>query len=1329
MIWFVLQTICFIITKINAQTYICNNGYYLSSGVCTACPVNIWCKNDTYNLCPVGSTSPTLSYSITQCLCKAGYYRYNNECRKCGPGQYQTGVNATFCFTCGAGTYSTSYGATLASTCATCNTIACSSTQYENPPCTPTSNKVCSACIGQQCRRAEQIVVTPYNDVYTFTVPYGVTQLYTKMWGGGGGAKAAGAFWPQVTGNGGAGGYGECILTVTAGTSITISAGRAGRMAIYDNTGAQGQGATGGSKSELLANGVRWMTVGGGGGGGAARTSPGGFCGASGSTGLHGGSGGGGNANGLTCTGATITNNGGTCIIGTGLKGSGTPGVVNGTCNVPTTSAYVYSESYSTGGDGCNSGDKGTVYSIPWVLVNCGGGGAGYINTAVCGSLVSQTQTQNTNTALKTAFAPSGYSIMGQGGTTTVGSEEGVDGLVYVQYCIGQHVVGTVNSANGYVTCSCKAGYFYNGTACQTCPVGTYGATTELSVCQSCAAGTYGTTIGLTVCVSCSVGTYSVTVGASLSSVCTSCVAGKYSLTVGASLASVCTSCAAGTYSTQLGASLASACTNCAAGKYAINVGSSTCTGCVVGKYSITAGASLASVCTSCSIGMSATATGLSACTYCTGGTFANITGLSACYSCKTGSWSVEGATLCTGCTPLAQPAITTNTPTTDVMGFYVHAFPYTGNNTDYNFPRNVIADVLVIGGGGGAQKGGGGAGAVIYASNILFKSGQQYTFSVGAGGSGANGENSYIYGSGVSVTALGGGAGGVYGCGAGSTGASGGGAGSSNGACTGIGGSSSNLNVLYTFSNWFFGTSGGSGYGSSTTSWRNSGGGGGNGAAGVNAGSIPGNGGYGVHSVTWAGKTLSFAALFGSAYKTVAKLESDGLYYVGGGGGGGGWSVIGYGGWGGGGTAAQGLDGTGGGGGAISGSSNAGGRGGHGLILVRYSKCQSCPANQRPCGYGSAGCCYCTDSFPNTWSQWGSSACLPCPTNSVSYKGSCTGLQGYSLSYAGAVSLSTSQDIAISFPNTFYYYSTTGSSYWGYTSAYFMKANSGTFVISDGVPVVYNTNTNPVYIVSSLAFSACTGTCTGGQPHCAPGGTTKVCCGPGYYFKDGYSTECVACSANYFSPTGAATACTACAGGLFSDVNASACRSCTTTQTCTANQTRYCTSSTSNVCCGAGKYFPGGSTACVTCPAGFFTVDGSKDQCDSCSPGKYSLAGSSTCTNCPVGYFQDQEEQSACFLCNRGTYSTAIGADMCIDCPSGSACPGGSAINTCQGGATFSLQNQGTCTNCSTCLPGSYLSADCIVTQDSACVVCDQGVCKLTLTIREHCAAGIFSA
>jgi hypothetical protein len=246
--------------------------------------------------------------------------------------------------------------------------------------------------------------------------------------------------------------------------------------------------------------------------------------------------------------------------------------------------------------------------------------------------------------------------------------------------------------------------------------------------------------------------------------------------------------------------------------------------------------------------------------------------------------------------------SIATGGTVTTSGNYRIHTFTSTGTLT---VPATGIpnCEILVVGGGGGGGSdcgGGGGAGGVVYNSSFAVTSGS-YTATVGnGGGSNTNGSNSTF----SSLTAYGGGKGGIYLNGAGSSGGSGGGGNGTGAVGSGTSGQGNN---------------GGSGSGDYA--------GGGGGGAGAVGGSSPGS--------NYAGN-----GGIGAAYS----ISGTSTYY-GGGGGGGGMNSAGIGGTGGGGNgtirsaALPGYSGTAntGGGGGGSGRYDGGGTGGSGIIILRY--------------------------------------------------------------------------------------------------------------------------------------------------------------------------------------------------------------------------------------------------------------------------------------------------------------------------------------------------------------------------------------------------------
>lgn len=292
-----------------------------------------------------------------------------------------------------------------------------------------------------------------------------------------------------------------------------------------------------------------------------------------------------------------------------------------------------------------------------------------------------------------------------------------------------------------------------------------------------------------------------------------------------------------------------------------------------------------------------------------------------------------------------------------------VVSFTSTGAQT-WTCPSGVFGiEVLVVAGGGGGSSGGGGGGGVVYRPYYPVRPGTVYNLSVGAGGAGATTANS---GSGRSaggnstfdtITAYGGGYGGINdGSGAGGSGGSGGGGGATSTVVTPGGAGTAGQ-----------GFSGGTVTSANYASPYPAAGGGGAGG--------PGEGPAYVYQNTSSNITTITTA----TYTNYGGRGGPGVFYnisgqeraYGGGGGGGVWSGGNHGAGGSGvggsaisGQSLNGIANTGGGGGGNA-SGVAAGAGGSGIVIIRYNTTDSLGATQGAIrlnttlptgsGYGSA--------------------------------------------------------------------------------------------------------------------------------------------------------------------------------------------------------------------------------------------------------------------------------------------------------------------------------------------------------------------------------------
>jgi hypothetical protein len=244
-------------------------------------------------------------------------------------------------------------------------------------------------------------LLTPLNktkNVYSYTgsdqflvIPAGVTWIFLKLWGAGGGAGRRGGWeWGS---DGGGGGHTRGLFPVTPGETLLIKVGRGGTtMSTTQSYGGGGRNLGGNDTSLYSGNGGGYCGIfkgrtdrdpalaiaGGGGGGGASRAW----------TGNVGGAGGGvsGQRGASPYDGkVAAAGSGGTQTAG-GAGGTGTANGANGSGLQGGTGA---SESYGGGGGGGYFGGGGGGYSETNTMAG-GGGGSGFVST---GGLLTGTYT------------------------------------------------------------------------------------------------------------------------------------------------------------------------------------------------------------------------------------------------------------------------------------------------------------------------------------------------------------------------------------------------------------------------------------------------------------------------------------------------------------------------------------------------------------------------------------------------------------------------------------------------------------------------------------------------------------------------------------------------------------------------------------------------------------------------------------------------------------------------------------------------------------------------------------------------------------------------
>ena len=209
----------------------------------------------------------------------------------------------------------------------------------------------------------------------SWTVPEGVTSIYVKMWGAGGGGGNVGGW--NYGANAGGGGYAGGELTITPGESLTFIVGKGGIKGSETVTGwhygggachrgctGNRYGGCGGGRSEIRRDSTSLIIAGGGGGGGSSRAGVNNFGGAGGGTdGQRGNAGYQGSHPG-----------GGTQSAG----GSGGSGSSNGEAGTQYQGGRSASACYGGGGGGGWYGGGGGGYTETNGMSG-GGGGSSYI--------------------------------------------------------------------------------------------------------------------------------------------------------------------------------------------------------------------------------------------------------------------------------------------------------------------------------------------------------------------------------------------------------------------------------------------------------------------------------------------------------------------------------------------------------------------------------------------------------------------------------------------------------------------------------------------------------------------------------------------------------------------------------------------------------------------------------------------------------------------------------------------------------------------------------------------------------------------------------------
>lgn len=265
----------------------------------------------------------------------------------------------------------------------------------------------------------------------SWTVPAGITNIYVKLWGAGGGGGHYGGW--SFGSHGGGGGHTRGIIPVTPGEVLTIRVPRGG----YANPGATnapfgGGSSTGGGDNQYAAGGGGYcgifrsttpLLIAGAGGGGGSRSGAHDMCNGGAGGGLTGRRGETGENTPAWAGGGGTQSAGGTGGTGTATTGQAGSYLQGGSAN-----GNVYG---GGGGGGYYGGGAGSYQSS---TMAGGGGGSGYIHSSVImGATYSGTgrYAAGVNDSDYPASSISNYSSVGFGGTQR---QHGGDGFLVIYY-------------------------------------------------------------------------------------------------------------------------------------------------------------------------------------------------------------------------------------------------------------------------------------------------------------------------------------------------------------------------------------------------------------------------------------------------------------------------------------------------------------------------------------------------------------------------------------------------------------------------------------------------------------------------------------------------------------------------------------------------------------------------------------------------------------------------------------------------------------------------------------------------------------------------------
>lgn len=250
---------------------------------------------------------------------------------------------------------------------------------------------------------------------------------------------------------------------------------------------------------------------------------------------------------------------------------------------------------------------------------------------------------------------------------------------------------------------------------------------------------------------------------------------------------------------------------------------------------------------------------------------------------------------------------------------------------------------------------------------------------------------------------------------------------------------------------------------------------------------------------------------------------------------------------------------------------------------------------------------------------------------------------------------------------------------------------------------------------VGGSGLSSCK-PCPGGKYCLDEGGGAVISpasCPAGTYSDAGAKNveECLACPAGSYCTEGTKTP-KKCPSGTYLGeegvgVALSSCIACTGDQSCVEGSV----APQAKKDCPVGYYCPPTTGTPLPCPANTFsTTVGliSYFQCEKCPSNKLSAPGSTACETCPDGFYGLNGACAACppgmhcaegaspVACPVGTFRSTGGGGRCNPCPKGHYCPNTktTAPTPCAKGTFNSNLSENRTTACKTCLEGAYCGA-----------------------------------